>query len=75
MVICLSIFLTAGCSGGSNQTQGENSEVNANPNEESSDTIKIGVIVSKTGPASALGKPEADVIHIFRLYRECHIEG
>lgn len=64
LVICLSVFVIAGCSGGSQQTEGENSGGDAKPSGESSDTIKIGVIVADTGPASALGKPEADVARL-----------
>nr|WP_309100200.1 ABC transporter substrate-binding protein [Fredinandcohnia onubensis] len=64
LVICLSVFVIAGCSGGSQQTEVENSGGDAKPSGESSDTIKIGVIVADTGPASALGKPEADVARL-----------
>lgn len=64
LVICLSLFVIAGCSGGSKQTDGEISGGDAKSSGESSDTIKIGVIVADTGPASALGQPEADVARL-----------
>ncbi|MDR4887354.1 ABC transporter substrate-binding protein [Fredinandcohnia sp. QZ13] len=64
LVICLSVFLIAGCSGGSQQTDGKNSGGDSKASGESSATIKIGVIVADTGPASALGKPEADVARL-----------
>ncbi|MEH7385468.1 ABC transporter substrate-binding protein [Bacillus sp. JJ1521] len=70
LVICLSIFVIAGCSGGSKQTKGETNGGDAKPSGESSDTIKIGIIVADTGPASALGKPEADVARLLKKQLE-----
>ncbi|MEH7225429.1 ABC transporter substrate-binding protein [Bacillus sp. JJ1566] len=70
LVICLSVFVIAGCSGSSQQTEGESDGRDAKPSGESSDTIKIGVIVADTGPASALGKPEADVARLLKKQLE-----
>ncbi|ALS21830.1 MULTISPECIES: ABC transporter substrate-binding protein [Paenibacillus] len=55
---------TVGCSSASSIP--ENTAAPATPSEGSAQTIKIGVIVSETGPASSLGKPEAETARLLK---------
>lgn len=55
LLIIIYAFVTSAC--GNKQTGGSSKQSSGS----SDDTIKIGVIVAETGPASSLGKPEADV--------------
>ncbi|MGY4111375.1 ABC transporter substrate-binding protein [Aeribacillus sp. SP014] len=58
IVLVAFVLFAAGCS------SQQSSKTTDKGGESSSDTIKIGVIVAETGPASSLGKPEADAARL-----------
>ncbi|MBO8171358.1 MAG: ABC transporter substrate-binding protein [Bacillaceae bacterium] len=60
LVLSLSLLLLAGCGG---QTE-ENAQNNDEGNAEAPESYKIGAIVSKTGPANALGEPEYNTLQL-----------
>jgi branched-chain amino acid transport system substrate-binding protein len=53
-VVCLSIIVTVALVGCSNSSAG------------GGDTVKVGVVLSITGPAGSLGSPERDVVNAFK---------
>lgn len=71
-LLLLTTLLIAGCSSTSSNDTSESSNESTSSTESSSsdDTIKIGVIVAETGPASSLGKPEADVARLMQKQLE-----
>ena len=59
-VLIVAVFMIAlvGC----NESSSKSSSVISKQKGQSSDTVKIGVILAETGPAAGLGKPEVDAI-------------
>lgn len=75
---CNSSSQPASDSGGNNNTQQQSGNDGVqSQTETSTEKIKIGVIVAETGPASTLGKPEADAARLLQkeLYETGPING
>lgn len=78
LAVVLVVSLVTACASGTSEpteAEGEGSEPSgsetetndeATTEESEDDVIKIGVIVSETGPASSLGKPESDAVKLIQ---------